>query len=368
MVADVDGHPPSPFSLTASEGDAYHPGQFISAAGMLQPGSKVGPYEVVAPLGAGGMGEVYVGRDPRLERCVALKTLPDALACSPGRVARLHTEARALAALSHPGIASLFGLEETADGRPVLVMELVEGPSLADRLAGGALPVPQALAAAIEIARAMEAAHAKGILHRDLKPSNVRFTTSGQVKLLDFGLAKLLVDAGEAHDSDAPTDTTDGTGTAAVLGTGPYMSPEQARGEPLDRRTDVWSFGCVLFEMLTGARAFAGRTRADALAAILGKTSRLERPAFRDASGAAFAPGLLPGEGPRAAPPRHRRRPAAGRGGPACRSGGCRTPAVGGGRRPSHGRRPASPCSPSGPGSTDGWRRRFRLRPSPIAR
>jgi len=236
---------------------------------MLPPGSRVGPYEVMAPIGAGGMGEVHLGWDPRLGRRVALKTLPDSLAASPARVARLHTEARALAALNHAHIASLFGLEETMDGRPVLVMELVEGPSLADRLAGGAFPVAEALAVAVSIAAALEAAHEKGVLHRDLKPSNVRFTASGEVKLLDFGLAKLLVDAGGPLESDAPTDSAEGTGTAAVLGTGPYMSPEQARGEVLDRRTDVWSFGCVLFEMLAGRRAFPGRTRVDALAAIL---------------------------------------------------------------------------------------------------
>ena len=236
---------------------------------MLPPGSHVGPYEVLAPIGAGGMGEVHLGWDPRLGRRVALKTLPDSLSASPTRVARLHTEARALAALNHAHIASLFGLEETEDGRPVLVMELVEGPSLADRLADGALPVAESLAVASSIAAALEAAHEKGVLHRDLKPSNVRFTASGEVKLLDFGLAKLLVEAGGPRASEAPTDSAEGTGTGAVLGTGPYMSPEQARGEVLDRRTDVWSFACVLFEMLAGRRAFPGRTRADALAAIL---------------------------------------------------------------------------------------------------
>ena len=238
---------------------------------MLQPGSMVGPYEVVAPLGAGGMGEVYLGRDSRLGRRVALKTLPDSLVRSPGRVARLHTEARALAALSHPGIATLFGLEQAADARSVIVMELVDGPSLADRLGEGALPLRHALESAVDIASALEAAHEKGVLHRDLKPSNVRFTASGQTKLLDFGLAKLLV-ASDDHAPDAPTETTDGTETAAVIGTGPYMSPEQARGERLDRRTDVWSFGCLLYEMLTARRAFPGRTRADTLAAILERT------------------------------------------------------------------------------------------------
>jgi len=255
--------------LTTSDGDAYDPGQSLPEANLLEPGSQVGPYEVVALLGTGGMGEVFVGYDPRLARRVALKTLPDSLSSSAERVARLHTEARALAALSHAHIAALFGLEEAADRRPVLVMELVDGPSLADRLVGGALPLAEALGVASQIARAIEAAHEKGVLHRDLKPANIRFAASGEVKLLDFGLAKLLGDAGGPLDSSARTDTAEGTGTSGVLGTGPYMSPEQARGEALDRRTDVWSFGCVLFEMIAGRRAFPGRTRADAIAAIL---------------------------------------------------------------------------------------------------
>jgi serine/threonine-protein kinase len=212
------------------------------------------------------MGVVYRARDARLGRDVALKVLPEAFARDTERLSRLEREARILATLSHPGIAAIHGLEPADDG-PVLVMELVEGEGLDERLARGRLPVRQALELGRQMAAALEAAHGKGIIHRDLKPSNIQLTPEGQVKLLDFGLAKALAPG----DGEAATGgSTDGstTATGVVVGTAPYMSPEQARGEALDRRTDVWSFGCVLYEMLAGGRAFPGHT-AEAVAAVL---------------------------------------------------------------------------------------------------
>jgi eukaryotic-like serine/threonine-protein kinase len=234
---------------------------------MLPAGTRVGPYEVVAWLGAGGMGEVYRAHDTTLGREVALKTLPAELAQQPERLARLKQEARILASLSHPGIATVHGLEESDGGVPVLVMELVEGESLADRLRRGPLPLLEAVKVAHEVARALEAAHEKGVLHRDLKPGNIRLAPDGRVKLLDFGLAKAVKNA--ALDSRLDTDTSPHSEPGTVLGTAPYMSPEQARGQEADRRSDVWAFGCVLFEMLTGKRAFAGATFSDTVAAIL---------------------------------------------------------------------------------------------------
>src|SRR5262245_40985528 len=232
---------------------------------MLPAGTRVGPYEVVSWLGAGGMGEVYRARDTKLGREVALKTLADELSRQPDRLARLRQEARILASLNHPGIATLHGLEEANGGLPVLVMELVEGETLADRIRRGPLPVREAIALAQQIAQALEAAHERGVLHRDLKPANIRLSQDERVKLLDFGLAKAFREAGV--NSHLPTQTS--SSGPAVVGTAPYMSPEQARGQDVDRRTDVWAFGCVLFEMLSGKRAFDGATFSDTVAAIL---------------------------------------------------------------------------------------------------
>jgi len=234
----------------------------------LTAGSKLGPYEILAPLGAGGMGEVYRARDPRLGREVAVKILPEAFSQDPARLARFDREARSLAALNHPGIAGIHGIEEADSGR-FLVLELVEGETLAARLSRGPLPVEEALAVCRQIAEALEVAHEKGLIHRDLKPGNVMVTPDEKVKLLDFGLAKGL--EGEPSDSDpeSPTLPRPPTGEGVILGTAAYMSPEQARGKPLDKRTDIWSFGCVLYEALTGRRAFGGESVSDSLAAVL---------------------------------------------------------------------------------------------------
>jgi eukaryotic-like serine/threonine-protein kinase len=234
---------------------------------MLAAGTRVGPYEVVSWLGAGGMGEVYRARDTKLEREVALKTLPEDLARQPRRLTRLRTEARILASLNHPGIAILHGLEDFDGGVPVLVMELVEGETLADRLRRGPLPLREALTVAHQITLALEAAHQKGVLHRDLKPANIRLSREGRVKVLDFGLADVVREA--FVDSQIDTHTSPSSDGHAVLGTAPYMSPEQARGQEVDRRSDVWAFGCVLFEMLSGQRAFGGQTFSDTVAAVL---------------------------------------------------------------------------------------------------
>ncbi len=234
----------------------------------LAPGVRLGSIEVVSRLGEGGMGEIYRGRDTRLGRDVALKTLPEALTRDAERRSRLEHEARLLASLSHPNVASLFGIEDS-DGTPVLVMELVPGATLAERLVRGPLPVRDALEVARQVAEGLEAAHRRGIIHRDLKPGNVKLTPEGRVKVLDFGLAKALAAAAAADPQQAETVSRADTDTGAVMGTAAYMSPEQARGEELDERTDVWSFGCLLYECLTGRRAFAGATASDTLAAVL---------------------------------------------------------------------------------------------------
>src|SRR5262245_41393155 len=210
---------------------------------VFSAGSRLGVYEVLSPLGAGGMGEVYRARDTRLGRQVALKALPDRFARDPDRLARFEREARLLASLNHPGVATIHGLEE-ADGVPFLVLELVEGPTLAERLAAGPLPVPEALRIAQQVAEAMDAAHAKGIVHRDLKPGNVKLTPEGKVKVLDFGLAKALADRSSASDADSPTLALDETREGVLLGTPSYMSPEQVRGLPVDKRSDIWALGC----------------------------------------------------------------------------------------------------------------------------
>jgi serine/threonine-protein kinase len=234
---------------------------------MLSAGTRVGPYEIVSWLGAGSMGEVYRARDTKLHREVALKTLPDELARQPERLARLRQEARILASLNHPGIATLYGLEESNGGVPVLVMELVEGEALSDRLRRGRLPLREAVTVGHQIALALEAAHEKGVLHRDLKPGNIRLALDRHVKLLDFGLAKAVLKA--ALDSQFNTHTSPHSEVGAVTGTAPYMSPEQARGQEADRRSDIWAFGCVLYEMLAGKRTFEGATFSETVAAVL---------------------------------------------------------------------------------------------------
>src|SRR5713101_5249492 len=236
----------------------------------LTSGTKLGPYEIVAPLGAGGMGEVYRARDTKLGRDVALKLLPPLFTAIADRVARFEREARLLASLNHPHIGAIYGFED-AGNMPALVLELVEGETLGDRVRRGPLPLSEALAVAQQIADALDAAHRAGIIHRDLKPSNIKITPDGVVKVLDFGLAKVLAAEGSGPDlSKSPTLTADGTMVGAILGTAAYMSPEQARGQPVDKRTDIWAFGCVLFEMLTGSSAFARDTATDTIAAVVG--------------------------------------------------------------------------------------------------
>src|SRR6266446_5492935 len=239
----------------------------------LSAGTTLGPYEIVSALGAGGMGEVYQAHDMKLRRDVALKILPDTFATDPERLARFQREAQVLASLNHPHIGAIYGFEES-NGIRALVLELVEGPTLADRIAQGAIPLDKALPIARQIAEALEAAHEQGVIHRDLKPANIKRRPDGVVKVLDFGLAKLAeapAASGAVGLSQSPTITTPAmmTGVGMILGTAAYMSPEQAKGRPADKRSDVWAFGCVLYEMLTQKRAFAGEDVSDTLANVL---------------------------------------------------------------------------------------------------
>src|SRR5262249_707962 len=251
----------------------------------LAPGSRVGPYEIVAAIGAGGMGEVYRAIDQHLNRDVAIKVLPAPFAHDPERLARFEREARTLAALNHPHIAQVYGLVELPEataGR-ALVLEFVDGEDLSQRIArAGAIPIEDTLPIAHQVAEALEAAHAQGVIHRDLKPANIKARADGQVKVLDFGLAKAL-DAGSlvagskdpasagADPANSPTITSpfQMSTLGVILGTAAYMAPEQPKGRPVDKRVDIWAFGCVLFEMLTATRAFAGEDVTDTLAAIV---------------------------------------------------------------------------------------------------
>jgi Tol biopolymer transport system component len=242
----------------------------IQSDTMSQPlvGQRLGPYEIRSLLGAGGMGDVYRARDTKLGRDVAIKILPHIFIADADRRARFEREARLLAALNHPHIAAIYGFEDR-DGIHGLVLELVEGQTLAERLRAGALPIAETLTIARQIAEAVAAAHEKGIVHRDLKPANVVITPDGVVKVLDFGLAKARAEGAAPVLTHSPTITESGTRDGVILGTAAYMSPEQARGKVVDKRTDIWAFGCVVWEMLTGRKAFAGETVSDTIAAVL---------------------------------------------------------------------------------------------------
>ena len=237
----------------------------------LSVGDQLGHYNVTSLLGEGGMGQVWQATDTQLNRQVALKILPDAFAADPDRLARFQREARILASLNHPNIAAIHGIEET-EGTRALVLELVEGPTLADRIAKGPIPADEALPIAKQIAEALEAAHEAGVIHRDLKPANIKVKADGTVKVLDFGLAKAFQpDASDPNMSMSPTIslTAAATQMGMVIGTAAYMSPEHARGKPVDKRADVWAFGVVLFEMVTGQPAFAGNNMSDVLASVI---------------------------------------------------------------------------------------------------
>ncbi len=234
----------------------------------LQPGTRLGTFEILGPLGAGGMGEVYRAHDKRLGRDVAIKVLPEAFARDPARAARFEREARLLAAINHPAIAAIYGAEDLESTR-CIIMELVPGETLAERLTRGALPLEETLGIAGQIAEALEAAHEKGVVHRDLKPSNIKITPEEKVKVLDLGLAKAMEAPSGEDLSQSPTLAGDQTRPGVILGTVEFMSPEQARGKPVDKRTDIWAFGCILYEMLSGRRAFTGETATDVLAAIV---------------------------------------------------------------------------------------------------
>ena len=237
----------------------------------LEPGTTLGAYTVTAKIGEGGMGEVYRARDTKLDRDVALKVLPQAFTDDPDRLTRFEREAKVLASLNHPNIGHIYGLEE-AEGQKALVLELVEGPTLADRISQGPIPVDEALPIARQIAEALEAAHEQGVIHRDLKPANIKVRLDGMVKVLDFGLAKAFEpEAGSVSASMSPTIslTAAATQMGMVIGTAAYMAPEQAKGLTVDKRADIWAYGAVLFEMLTGKKLFEAGDVSEMLASVL---------------------------------------------------------------------------------------------------
>ena len=236
----------------------------------MQVGRNIAQYHITAKLGAGGMGEVWLATDTRLRREVALKFLPEAVSRDHDRLARFEREARLLASLNHPKVGAIYGLDLHDGDTPFLVLELIPGETLAERLDRGPLQIGIALPIAAQIAEALDAAHAKGIVHRDLKPANIKITPEGTVKVLDFGLGKFGEDvAGPMDISQSPTRTIEATRAGLIMGTAAYMSPEQARGKLADHRSDIWAFGCVLYEMLTARRAFPGDTVSDILAGVL---------------------------------------------------------------------------------------------------
>ena len=235
---------------------------------MSMIGKTLAHYEITSQLGKGGMGEVYQAKDRKHGRDVAIKVLPEEFAKDSDRVSRFQREAKLLASLNHPNIAAIYGLEESS-GTNFLVLELVEGDTLADRIKAGPVPIEESLKLALQIAEALEAAHEKGIIHRDLKPANIKVTPDGKVKVLDFGLAKAFAGDQEANLSNSPTLSDAATQQGVILGTAAYMSPEQAKGKTVDKRADIWAFGVVLFEMLTGRQLFKGETVSETLAAVL---------------------------------------------------------------------------------------------------
>ena len=246
------------------------PADIIHSNLALTPGTRLGVYDVIAPIGEGGMGQVYRATDTTLGRQVAIKILPDAFASDPDRMARFEREAKTLGSLIHPHIAAIYGFEKSA-AMHALVMELVEGEDLAQRIARGAIPFDEALPVAKQIADALEAAHEKGIIHRDLKPTNIKIRPDGTVKVLDFGLAKAVDPAGTSSVDamHSPTLTARATQMGMIIGTAAYMAPEQAKGKSVDQRADIWAFGVVLYEMLTGRRAFQGDDISEVLASVL---------------------------------------------------------------------------------------------------
>jgi serine/threonine-protein kinase len=249
----------------------------MGPAMALAAGTRLGPYEILAPLGAGGMGEVYKAHDTRLKRDVAIKVLPAALASDPDRMARFEREARLLASLDHPNIGAIYGLEES-NGTRALILALIEGPTLSDRIAAGPIPLDETVPIAQQMAEALEYAHERGVIHRDLKPANVKITPEGTVKVLDFGLAKALSGEPDAPSASiSPTLTMRATQAGVILGTAAYMAPEQAKGKPVDRRADIWAFGVVLFEMLTSKPPFSGDSVAEIMASTIKEEPNLDR-------------------------------------------------------------------------------------------
>jgi eukaryotic-like serine/threonine-protein kinase len=288
----------------------------------VSPGSRLGRYEIVSRIGAGGMGEVYRARDSKLGRDVAIKVLPEAFAQDGERMARFEREAKLLATLNHPNIASIYGVEESGL-TDALVMELAEGPTLADRLRSGPIPLHEALPIAGQIADALEYAHEHAVVHRDLKPANIKISREDTVKILDFGLAKaVLSETSATAPADSPTLSQITLESGVLLGTAAYMAPEQAKAKTVDRRADIWAFGCVLYEVLTAKKAFPGDTVAETLAAVLKNEPDWSQLPSSIAGARPCSSASLFAKGSQTAAARHRRRPHLARRNPLRRCGG----------------------------------------------